>query len=172
MASIGVTKSASKQQDKSFEAIPEGTYDAVVARIQYKPINLEKTPWLDKQVERGVEAQIGFAFKIVGDKFTNRWLWQDVDAEISDYSKCKLRLYLQELLGENELPESFKFNEEDYDNYVGLPCRIRVKQYWSDKGNENRNSIEDVIAPTVKHPSFATTSVASVAAKDEWEEAF
>ena len=42
----------------------------------------------------------------------------------------------------------------------------------SDKGNENRNSIEEVIAPTVKHPSFATTSVASVAAKDEFEEPF
>lgn len=156
MASVGVTKSGSSSKGKAdFEAIPDGTYNAEVARILYKEIDLEKTPWLDKQVERGVEAQIGFAFKIVEGPYAKRWFWVDVDAEINDYNKCRLRLYLQELLGENELPDTFQFNEEDYDNYIGLPCRIRVKKYWSEKGGEDRNSIDEVMAPTGKHPALA-----------------
>ena len=169
MATIGVTKSngSNGQGKKDFEAIPEGTYNAEVARINYKPIDLEKTPWLEKLVERGVEGQIGFAFKITEGPHAKRWIWDDVPAEITDWSGCKLRLYLQELLMENELPDTFTFDESDYDHYIGLPCRIRVKQYWSDKGNENRNSLEDVLAPTAKQVQAVSPVVA-----DEYEEMF
>lgn len=168
MASIGVTKSSGNTQGKKdFEAIPEGTYNAEVARIIYKEIDLAKTPWLEKLVERGVEGQIGFAFKITEGPHAKRWIWDDVPAEITDWSGCKLRLYLQELLMENELPESFTFDEADYEHYIGLPCRIRVKQYWSDKGNENRNSLEDVLAPTAKQVQAASPVV-----DDDYEEPF
>lgn len=162
MASVGVTKSSGNKtgDKKDFEAIPEGTYDAEVARIIYKAIDLDKTPWLDKLVDRGVEGQIGFAFKITSGPHAKRWIWDDVAAEITDWNGCKLRLYLQELLQENELPESFTFDEADYDAYVGMPCRIRVKQYWSDKGKENRNSLEDVLAPTAKQVQALSPVVA------------
>jgi hypothetical protein len=151
-----------EKEEQSFEAVPAGLYQAEVARVLYKPIDLEKTPWLDKLVEKGIEGQVGWAFKITSGPHAKRWIWNDVPAEISDWSGCKLRLYLQELLGGlEELPDDFVFNTDELDQYVGLPCRIRVKQYETKKG-EIRNGIDDVLLAV---PS-------QYAKADEFEEAF
>lgn len=151
----GNNNSGSQQEKKTFEAIPAGTYNAEVARILVKPIDLTKTPWLEDKVNRGLEAQIGFAFKITDGPHAKRWVWNDVDAEISDWEGCKLRLYLQEILATNELPEGFDFSEDDFPDYIGLPCRIRVKQYTSEKTGEVKNGIEHVLAAIAPRPVVA-----------------
>lgn len=176
MTSIKPTTSNQGAGTREWDALPEGTYNAEVARITYKPIDLDRTPWLNRLVDRGVKAQISFGFRITSGPFAKRWVWGDIPAEISDHSACKLRLYLQEILQENTLPSDFSFDEADYDDYIGLPCRVRLGKYFSEKAGVERNSLDDVLSPTAKQLNEAsgrthiksTPSVKS-APKEEWE---
>lgn len=140
--------------DKKFEAIPAGTYDAEIVDVTFQKVNKEITPW------KKWDDEFKFHFKLTGGDYKNRHFWAEAEAEISDWDKCRLRLWLQEILGVNELPESFTISDDPADlvQYSGLPCRIRISQYESQKYNEIRNSVDDVIGP---RPSQLNTQAVS-----------
>lgn len=147
------TKSGGK---KSFEAIPAGTYNAEIVKMSWHEIDLDVTPW---KKDRQIQEEINFEFRITDGPYAKRRFWTDVPFEISDWSGCKLRLYLQEILGYNELPESFELDTDDLSFFEGLPCRIRVNTYYSKKHDEDRNGIDDVLAPTAAQLKEVKTEV-------------
>lgn len=147
MPQIGFTEpqprtAPADKEKKVYEAIPAGTYNAEVVSLKYQKVNKEICYW------KKHDDEIVFEFVITDEDspYNKRRFWADVQAIICDESWCKLRLWLQEIIGVNSLGDGFVFDTDDLSDYVGLPCRIRVNQYWSKAKGVYQNGIDDVLA--------------------------
>ena len=138
MVAIGHSSAEVAQENKkTYEALPEGTYNAEVLSVKYRPVDKEICYW------KKHDDEIVFEFVITAGEYKGRHFWRDVPADMAD---TRLRLILQEIIGTNSLPDDFVLDTEDFDQYFGLPCRIRLNQYVSKAKGTTHNGVEDVIA--------------------------
>jgi hypothetical protein len=130
-----------------FPAIPPGTYDAEVARIEYRT----KEDVLKKREETGkgfwpdwktYDAEIAIGFRITNGEYKGRWFFGDTEADFSMGSK--LRIWVSQLLG-FKIPDDFVFDTDELEDYEGLDCRIKLKRFTNKKGVE-KNSIVEVLS--------------------------
>lgn len=125
------------QEVPEFDAIPDGEIlEAILDTCEQRESryfkNADDTPQLE----------VSFRFRVIedGDWF-DRIVFGNTPTTFSTHSDCKLRMWVQELLSEDQLPVGFKF---DTDTLVGQPCRIVVSQYKSKAGKAG-NSVQDVL---------------------------
>ena len=141
-----------KEKKKDFPAIPEGLYDAEVVRMEYRSKEDAEAQGKTWPAWKKSTQEIAIGFKINRGEFSNRWFWVDAPfASLDSDEGTKLRIILQELIGMDSLPESFVFNTDELDEFIGFDCRIRVSYYWSNKANEFRNSVREVLRPAAQH---------------------
>lgn len=132
------TNSGFKPKSDKFPAIPEGVYDAEVVRMEHRYVDKSRTPWKKHNEE------ISIAFKITNGEYANRWFFADTPFYLDDSPGCRLRIWLQELIGVDKLPDTFEFDTDELDEYLGFDCRIRVNQYPTKKG-ETKNGVAEVL---------------------------
>jgi len=141
MAAIGFSQPTQtndeEKEKKEFKPIPEGTYNAQVLSVEHRFVDKEVCYW------KKYDEEIVFEFVITDGDYAKRRFWKDVPAYLTEDSNNRLRLYLQEIIGINKLPDDFMFDPEEGE-LVDALCRIRINQYKTKKG-ETRNGVEDVL---------------------------
>lgn len=125
------------QDTPEFDVIPDGEIlNAIVDNCEQRP-----SPWLTETNGDPVQ-QVAFRFRITeeGD-YEDKTLFGDTPVTFSNHSDCKLRMWVQELLGEDTLPTGFRFNT---DTLIGLPCRVVVGEYTTKAGKKG-NKAQDIL---------------------------
>ena len=85
-----------------------------------------ETPfWIDdKDHSKGKQRQVSFWFRITEDgEYYGRNLFGNTPTTFSTHPDCKLRIWVQEVLDMDSLPEGFEFEPSDLE---GLPVKVVV----------------------------------------------
>jgi len=87
---------------------------------------------------KGKRREVSFKFEVTEDgPYQGRWVWGSTPTYFDDNPRCKLRIWVQEVFGLDEIPLGFKFSLEQVE---GQPVRIHVAK--SEKG---KNYVTDVL---------------------------
>lgn len=136
------------QVKKVYEAIPEGTYWAEIVNVKHAYVNKEICHW------KKHDEEIIFEMILTDGEFKGRHFWKDFNAVLTPVSN--LTLALQEILEVSPLPDDFIFDTDDLSAYKGLPVRVRVNKYFSEKKGVDQNGVDDILAPSAKQ--FASSA--------------
>lgn len=123
---------------KPFEPIEEDTViEAVVAAVKVEPHKHFK----DDEGNPEIKVNFEFNFELNGQK---RKLWGDTPTTFTTHPDCKLRNWVQQILGGGELPAGFKLNT---DTLVDTPVRIVVGyRSWDKDGKKGwKNEVKDLM---------------------------
>mgnify|MGYP000926634079 FL=1 len=121
-------------EKKSYPAITPDFYDVEVVKVELR----DKPDWAIRDPE--VTKEVSFQFRILNGEFARRMMWGNA-APFFNYSpKCRLRIWVQGILGVDELPEDY---ELDLDSLAGKKCRILVGNRENNKG-ETKDFVQDV----------------------------
>lgn len=134
------TQPESSSGSSEYEPIEEDTViEATVAAVEVRP-----HPFF-KDDEGNAEMKVNFEFHFERDG-KKRKLWGDTPTTFTTHPDCKLRNWVQQILGGNELPAGFKLNT---DTLINTPVRIVVEyRTWKDRTTGEpkwRNSVKDVM---------------------------
>jgi hypothetical protein len=131
-----------------YVAIPDG--EILAAEV----VNCEvrEAPFEDRQNPGQKAKRVNFRFSITeAGEWQGRTIFGETPMTFSNHPDCKLRVWVQEILGEDDLPVGFKFNT---DALIGLPVRLAVgvrERKAADGSMTQKNFAADVIrASTVK----------------------
>lgn len=116
MATFALTES------EEFEVIPADT----ILEVEVVNCELKETPFLvdDNDPSKGKKEQISFRFKVTEPgEWSGRTLFGNTPTTFTSHPDCKLRAWVQELLGMNTLPAGFEFDTE---NLIGLTAKAIV----------------------------------------------
>lgn len=133
-------------EESNWTPIPE---DSI---LKAEIVKIEETT---KNFGEGDVPRVEFAFLVrePGNEYDGRRLWGDTPRTFSTDSRCKLRIWAQEIMGQ-QLPEGFKLNTDDL---VGLECRIAVgmKTYTNKQGEAvSKNFVTDVLRTKADGESY------------------
>lgn len=131
-----------------FVPVPDG--EILAAEV----VNCEvrEAPFEDRQNPGQKAKRVNFRFSVTepGD-YQGRTIFGETPMTFSNHPDCKLRVWVQEILGEDDLPVGFKFNT---DALIGLDVRIAVgarERKAADGSVQYKNFAADVIrASTVR----------------------
>lgn len=103
-----------------FTLIPDGEIlDCEVVACEER-----ETPFDDEKNPGQKQREVSFRFQVTDPgEYNGRTLFGRTPTTFNTNENCKLRLWVQELLGMDVLPEKFRFNT---DTLIGLPCRVAV----------------------------------------------
>lgn len=128
---------------QEFEVIPEAT----IVPLEVVTVEDRETPWdIDENdPSLGKKHQVSFRFKVVGGDHDGRTLFGNTPTTFTTHPDCKLRAWVQEILGESSLPTGFRFSTEVLE---GMPVKgvvaHRIKTN-ADGSRTPKEYISDVI---------------------------
>lgn len=131
------------EDSPEFETIPDGE----ILAAEVSNVEIRDSFYDDEKNPGQKKKQVAFRFLITepGDH-QGRTVFGNTPTTFSNHSDCKLRIWVQELLGIDEVPVGFKFDTE---TLIGLPCRLAVGARESTgrdgKTKTTRNFAADVI---------------------------
>ena len=135
-----------------FEPIPAGEIlEAVVENVEER----ETRNWVDENdPSKGKRKRVSFFFRITQEgPYEGRAIFGSTSNKFSTHPNCRLRVWVQEILGVDNLPENFRFTEDDL---IGQPVKVVVDNYESTQADGSvvtKDSVSDVIR--VGEVSFA-----------------
>lgn len=132
-------------EKKTFDPIPANTIAEVeVVDVTYKPLNEE----FRKKFAVKDTHEVSFHFKVIEGPYKNRHIWGTAKPYLNSSDKCRLRIWLQELLGVDKLPAEFTLNENPdtgvYDEFTGMRCRVFTELKTSGSGKVT-DRVRDVL---------------------------
>jgi len=126
-----------EQEAPEFEVIPPNT----VLETTVEEVNVKESPFLidENDPSKGKKQQVSFKFKVneEGD-YQNRVLWGNTPTTFTTHPDCKLRAWVGEILGLDEIGADFTF---DTDHLVGLTVKVVV-------GNRPRKHTDGSVTQT------------------------
>jgi hypothetical protein len=131
------------------EAIPDG--DILTAEIA----NCEERDSLfDDDKNPGTKRrEVSFRFRITEPgEFYDRVVYGNTPTTFTTHSDCKLRMWVQEIMGVDDLAKGFRFNTE---TLLGLPCRVVIAQYPKKAGGVG-NRVQDVFRASTSSAPLAS----------------
>ncbi len=116
-----MTFTLEKSELPEYEVIPEGKL------LPAEVVNVEEreTPWLidENDPSLGNKKQVSFRFSVTDGDHKGRTLFGNTPTTFTSHPDCKLRAWVQEILGGNVLPVGFSLEVE---TLIGLPVKIAV----------------------------------------------
>lgn len=152
MARIPLTTAAPEQQNfdsaekKSFQVIPDDTI------VNVEVVNVELRDFPEEfraQYNVKDKQEVSFRFRVTDGDFKGLNLWGSARPEFNDSDQCRLRLWTQEILGVDKLPEGYVFDTDDFD---GATCRVLVSERRK-KNGQFTNRVKDVLRATRSTPN-------------------
>ena len=105
-----------------FEPIPDQT----IVEADIESVEERETPWDvdDNDPSKGKAKQVSFKFRVTGpEEYKGRVLFGNTTTTFSNHPDCKLRVWTQEILGQDKLPLGFKL---DLEQLEGAPIKVLV----------------------------------------------
>lgn len=113
------------EESTDYTLIPEGE----VLAAEVTDCEVRETPFDDEKNPGVKQKEVSFRFQVTeSGEYYGRTVFGRTPTTFSTNESCKLRQWVQELLGMDKLPEKFRFNT---DTLIGLPCRVSVSQRTS-----------------------------------------
>jgi len=113
--------------DREWPVIPERTLvDCEVVKINLRELNPEFRARFDIKDEH----EVSFDFRVTDGEFRGQRIFGTAKPYLNDSDTCRLRFWLQEILGVDSLPGDFVFKLDENNeapDLVGLRCRVLVK---------------------------------------------
>lgn len=107
---------------EEFETIPENSVleaEIVDCRERETIFDIDRN-----DPSKGKQREVSFRFRVTEDgDWYNRQVFGRTPTTFSTHPDCKLRIWVQEILDFDELPEGFEFEPEDL---VGLTTRVVI----------------------------------------------
>ena len=109
----------------------------------------------DFRAQYGVKdkQEVSFRFRVTDGDYKGLNIWGSAKPIFDSSDNCRLRIWTQEILGVDKLPEGFVF---DTDDLVGMNTRVLVSEYRKKKGGLG-NRVKDVLRANANTPN-ATVS--------------
>jgi hypothetical protein len=128
-------------------------YDVIPAEtlLEAEIIDCKTQPgpfWVDKEDHsKGKQDQVSFKFKVLTPgQYEGQIVFGNTPPWFNKSPKCTLRIWVQEILGFDELPDEFTF---DTDDLVEQRCQIVIGNYVkkgkTEADDETKHFVEDVI---------------------------
>lgn len=134
------------------EVIPDGTQvQALVLEVKDRPsiFNEEDKDGnvvLDEDGQPKKKMQMSFKFKILEGEFKGEEVYGNTNLTFSKHPDCKLRVWVQEILGKDTLKDGFRVDTEMLE---GLTCRINIAmrqgKKQADGSFKQTNYVSDVM---------------------------
>lgn len=120
---------------RKFDPIPENTIvDVEVVSVELR----DKPEWAIRDPD--VTQEVSFRFRVVSGQYEKRNLWGNAAPFFNFSPKCRLRIWVQGILGVDELPEGF---ELDLPSLTGRRARVLVGNR-KNKQDEVKDFVQDV----------------------------
>jgi len=124
------------QGEKEWPVIPEKSLvECEVVEVRKR----ELSPEFRAKYSIRDEFEINFHFKVIEGEYENSRIFGTAKPYLDDSDGCRLRFWLQEILGVNALPADyvFRLNEDGVaDDRTGLRCRVLVKNRTKGDGTK------------------------------------
>lgn len=128
-----------------YEAIPENTVlltEVVKVEERDSFFNID-----DNDPSLGKKRQVSFRFKVTDpdSEYNGRNVWGTTPTTFSTHPDCKLRVWVQEILGVDGLPKDFEFEEEDLE---GSAVKVVMRNYQkknADGSTTTKDSVSDLM---------------------------
>lgn len=125
------------KESEEFKTIPDGEIlEAEVSNCEHR-----ETPFDDENNPGQKKWEVSFRFQVKDGEYAGRTVFGNTPVTFTNHPDCKLRVWVQELLGLDSLPGGFRF---DTDTLIGLPCRIAVGERVRE-GKPTKNYVMDVL---------------------------
>ena len=134
-------KAASDEQER-FKVIPEQTQ--LLAEIEECTAR-DSIFHEDNDPEKPLRKEVSFKFKVIDDDYTGRVLWGTTTQSFVDHPNCKLRNWVQSILGVDELPPGFTFRPS---RITGAICRVVVEHGKPKADGTVRERVRTVLPAT------------------------
>jgi len=124
---------------QEFSIVPVGTFQAEVvdAEVRDSFFDLDR----DKP-ELGKQKEVSFKFVLKDGPAKGRFIWGKTPTTFNNNEKCKLRHWVEEIFGVDELSPGFQFELTDL---IGEPVNVVVAhRSWNDKTTGQPKSAANV----------------------------
>lgn len=146
---------------EEFETLPEDTVlPAVVRKVEQRTSPFDVDP---NDPSKGKREEVSFQFQVTEGEHQGRVFFGNTPTYFDASPNCRLRVWVEEILGVDELPVGFKF---DTDDLVDLPVNIALG-VGKKKG---KNYVADVMR--VRGGAVAAAPAAASAAPSDDGEPF
>lgn len=127
-----------------FEAIPENT----IATAIVESCEVKETPfWVDDNDHtKGKKDQVSFRFRLTDGEYANRVLFGNTPTTFSTHPDCKLRVWVQEILAVETLPDNFSF---DTDDLVNMTVKVVVGNRTR-KAADGTDVVKDFVSDVIR----------------------
>lgn len=136
-----------------FEAIPADT----ILECEVEQVEDRETPfWIDRNDEsKGKQRQVSFRFRVTGpEEYKGRVLFGNTPTTFSNHPDCKLRVWVQEILGQDQLPVGFKL---DLSQLEGAPVKVAIGNR-DKKAADGSTVTKDFVADVMRVTGFLDAS--------------
>lgn len=133
-----------------FEAIPEDT----ILEAEIDTVEERETPFdIDKNdPSKGKQRQVSFKFRVTQEgEHNGRVLFGNTTTTFSNHPDCKLRVWVQEILGQDKLPLGFKL---DLSQLEGAPIKVVVGNRTK-KAADGTDVVKDYVDTVMRVTGFA-----------------
>jgi len=144
---------------EEFQTLPADTIlKAVVQKVEQRetPFNID-----DNKPELGKKDEVSFRFQVSEGEHQGRVFFGSTMTYFDASPNCRLRVWVEEILGIDEIPVGFKF---DTDDLIDLPVKIVLGVTKSDKNKVvdlvrmNSNAASAAAVPAVEVVGAATAA--------------
>lgn len=128
MFTLEDTTTGGDEGAKEFSLIPAGMHLTEVVGAEVR----ESFFWEDPEDHsKGKQNEVSFKFIITDGPSKGRFIWGKTPTTFNNNERCKLRHWVQEIFGVDEISPGFQFELSDL---VGEPVNIEVgHRSWTDK---------------------------------------
>lgn len=151
MAQIPMTTATPQQESfdgakKDFPVIPDDT----VVNVEVVSVELRDFPEeFRRKYDVKDKQEVSFRFRITDGDFKGQNLWGSARPVFDDSDQCRLRLWTQEILGVDKLPDGYVF---DTDDFADATCRVLVSERRRKSDGKFVNRVKDVLRATRTTP--------------------
>lgn len=142
------------EEDK-YPTIPED--EVLPAKVE--AVERRETPWPidENDPTKGNREEVSFRFRVTSGEYEGRVIFGNTPVWFDASPECRLRVWVEEILGVDELSVGFKFNTDDL---IDLPVNV-VMGVGKKKG---KNFVADVVRQGAAVASAAQPAMAAAPA--------
>ena len=131
--------------EKEWPVIPEkALVDVEVVKIQLRDIPAEFRAKYDIKDEQ----EVNFDFRVTDGEYKGQRIFGSAKPYLNDSDNCRLRFWLQEILGVDQLPGDFVFKldeKNEASDLVGLRCRVLVRNKTRQSDGKKSHAVAEVL---------------------------